>query len=321
LDQQELFELDLFDTMMDQEDESSSDESGGEEDEGFSDISSEEEGDVPDTRAELEAAKAQTFTDAKHIHEMGKKLDAVLLLVFEHFSQVHQRTTGASVHVKKEDPNLPTLPPLPPLPGITTFTDIPDPPTPSTKHQDPLSLAPVPTIESADGLHPQHFTLLSLFERLLLPTFKSRYTQFLLFHSASLSPAFADLFLGLLLERALYQETVPAVTRVAATSYIASFVSRAKFIQQDTAREVVGVLCEYLSNSIVAVETGTGTIGGQDTPTFYAVVQAVFVIFCFRWQDLQDGDEDQKHWMKELGIMQRVLDSVLDPLKVKHRRI
>ncbi|KAE9409865.1 RNA polymerase I-specific transcription initiation factor RRN3, partial [Gymnopus androsaceus JB14] len=64
---------------------------------------------------------------------------------------------------------------------------------------------------------------------------------------------------------------------------------------------------------------------------FYAVAQALFLIFCFRWRDLlEDGEEEEvpmkgaksegggrgKKWMKQLDVVQRVVNSVLNPLKV-----
>jgi RNA polymerase I-specific transcription initiation factor RRN3 len=59
---------------------------------------------------------------------------------------------------------------------------------------------------------------------------------------------------------------------------------------------------------------------------FYAVSQAIFLIFCFRWRDLEEepeeGDEllgmsPGKKWMPELEVVQRVVTSPLNPLKVR----
>ena len=150
----------------------------------------------------------------------------------------------------------------------------------------------------------------------------------------------------------------PELTRAAAASYIGSFVSRATFVDREGARRVVGVLCEFLNAHLESVEqalrAGWATSGvvdgtsflttqGQHT-VFYAVTQAVFLIFCFRWRDLVDeedmGDDDDQlrlyldsngmitgrarkpistnkgKWMPELGILKRVVVSVLNPLKV-----
>jgi RNA polymerase I-specific transcription initiation factor RRN3 len=152
----------------------------------------------------------------------------------------------------------------------------------------------------------------------------------------------------------------PELTRAAAASYIGSFVSRATFVDREGVRRVVGVLCEFLNAHLESVEealkAGWGatwgvdggaaslTTQGQHT-VFYAVTQAVFLIFCFRWRDLVDeedmGDDDEQlrlyldsngmiagrtrktistinkgKWMPELGILKRVVVSVLNPLKV-----
>lgn len=206
-------------------------------------------------------------------------------------------------------------------------------------------------------LRHQFQSLLSIFDRTILRTFKSRYTQFLLFWYTSLDPEFSDIFQGMLVDRALFQPSnghansspTPIVTRAAAASYIGSFVSRARFVDREGTRRVVGVLCQFLkvhldgvesilksatltSNNSRAATEALNVIGDQNT-VFYAVTQALFLIFCFRWRDLLEDDEEDgditavrfrdskngaagKKWMKELDIVQRVVNCVLNPLKV-----
>ncbi|CAO1625002.1 unnamed protein product [Parajaminaea phylloscopi] len=174
--------------------------------------------------------------------------------------------------------------------------------------------------------------LLHLFSRSILPTFKCRHVQFLLFWYCSLESDFADYFLGLLIHKAIYsspsddQPNVlaeekrtwgprgdPMVLRQAAASYVASFVSRAKYITPQYTRTVVFNLCSFLeahideySNAIRSVQEyglnsvdeATGRLasappGSDEHAIFYAVAQAVFYIFCFRWQDLQMGAPGQ----------------------------
>ena len=147
----------------------------------------------------------------------------------------------------------------------------------------------------------------------------------------------------------------PELTRAAAASYIGSFVSRATFVDREGARRVVGVLCEFLNAHLESVEQAlragwaTSAVDGAFLTTpgqytvFYAVTQAVFLIFCFRWRDLMDedmGDDDDQlrlyldsngmltgrtrkpissnkgKWIPELDILKRVVVSVLNPLKV-----
>jgi len=177
----------------------------------------------------------------------------------------------------------------------------------------------------------QFHTLLVVFTRTILCTFKSRYTQFLLFWFASRDAAFADLFLGELVAHALLEPTESEIARAASASYVASFVSRAKFIGASEARDTVRVLCRFLEHDVDAYEASDGDVAPPSV--FYAVTQAIFLIFCFRWRDLVEGGDDdaefderqqepdtlagppKRMWMTELNIVQRVVACPLQPLK------
>ncbi|KAJ7167553.1 RNA polymerase I-specific transcription initiation factor RRN3 [Mycena filopes] len=325
---QDVFELDPFDTILGQEDDNSDSDDDDEDDGYMSDLSSD--------GGDLDAP--ETPSDVGHIQDMVKKLDAILTLIFEHFQRAQEAipTVGGESPRTALPPELPALPPLPPLtPSLSPMSSpmllrtaalidyqFPDPP------RSPAPVRPPPT-----SLNAQFQTLLSIFDRLILPTFKSRYTQFLVFFYTSLSADFADIFLGLLVDRALFQNATPAVTRAAAAAYIGSFVSRAAFVDREGARRVVGVLCEFLRAHLDGVEEGlrigamatSGPGSSAQSGVFYAVAQAVFLIFCFRWRDLLEDNEVEveelagtpgKKWMPELGVVQRIIHSVLNPLKL-----
>ncbi|KIM46443.1 hypothetical protein M413DRAFT_441534 [Hebeloma cylindrosporum] len=383
-DEHEVFELDPFDVVLGQEPSSDSDGSDDEDGDDFSDLSSDAGGlDGEDANRHVEIP-----TNVKHIQEMVKKLDAILMLLFEHFERTKSMSSNG-LDLPMMSP--PQLPPLPPLDGI-----IPGPPyTQSPTLGNPPPTTTLPTTSPKEtrrrdttSLRAQFHSLLSIFDRTILRTFKSRYTQFLVFWYASLDPEFADIFQGMLVDRAIMPSSVggptaqfapsnpdgennsdehltahahtmtPELTRAAAASYIGSFVSRATFVDREGARRVTAVLCEYLRTHLEGVEAdlragmgfGTGsssnnvsaTIGailasGQHT-VFYAVAQAVFLIFCFRWRDLAGGDDDDEldldldlgvglgqtkggpvdkdKWMPEIAVLKRVVSSVLNPLKV-----
>lgn len=226
--------------------------------------------------------------DTRHVHDMVSKLDAILKLVFDHFNKLHS----------------------------SILTVVPSSPSihPTTTHdRDPQSHEPHTLLAI------QFHTLLAIFDRSILRTFKSRYTQFLLFWYASLHPEFSDLFLGLLVDKALFgSASASSVERAAASSYIGSFVSRAQFIDREGARRAVKVLCAFLGAHLDAVEAGNAASNNHSV--FYAVVQSVFLVFCFRWRDLQEEPDEQevgrKIWISELGVVQRVITSDLNPLKV-----
>lgn len=143
-------------------------------------------------------------------------------------------------------------------------------------------------------------TLLGLFTRSILTTFKSRHVQFLLFWFASLDAEFADMFLGTLLSKSLYIVPTGAahdandavILRVAAASYVASYVARARYIDSSTTRMVVLNLCTYLDACLEAFAVqgaAAPSPGAREHAVFYAVAQAIFYVFCFRWRDLREG--------------------------------
>ncbi|KAF7302012.1 RNA polymerase I-specific transcription initiation factor RRN3 [Mycena indigotica] len=292
-------EIDPFDVLVGQEEE---EDSGSDDEGGLEEIESDDEG----------AARKDPVTDVRHVQAMVRKLDAVLDLVFEHLSRRAGDTPDAASGDRPALPELPPLPPLSPARASSPFLlTPPSPPPPSTS--TPITPPPPPR-----SLHTQFHTLLALFDRLILPTFRSRHTQFLLFYHAALAPDFTDVFLGLLVERALLQPGAAAVTRAAAAAYLGSFVSRARSVGRAGVRDVVGVLCEYVR---AQVEQGVGDA------VFYAAAQALLLIFCFRWRDLRaepDPSADPETgagagggaWLPALGAVPRMVASPLNPLRV-----
>ncbi|KAH9967034.1 RNA polymerase I-specific transcription initiation factor RRN3 [Lactifluus volemus] len=303
-EQADLFDLDPFDTVVGQEqsNDPGEDADGSEEgSDGFSDLSSE-----ADAQDDDDAPPVAEPLDLGRITEMVNKLDAILKLLFDHFDR---------------PPSPSPSPSTPSTPATTRLTSSPRPRSPSPAAETEESR----TLQQLAQFH----TLLAIFTRTILCTFRSRYTQFLLFWFASRNAAFADLFLGELVAHALLEPAQSEVARAAAASYVASFVSRAIFIGRDEARGAVRVLCRFLEHDADAFETGSG--GAAPPSVFYAVAQAVFLIFCFRWRDLVEGDGNgevgcdgeqealagpsKKMWMAELSIIQRVVACPLQPLK------
>jgi len=217
--------------------------------------------------------------------------------------------------------------------------------------------------------HPHFVTMMGIFDRTILTTFKSRYTQFLIFYLVSL-PSFpdttttnqeeptqlesvppaeqpnshADVFLGLLLHNTLIPQEppIPMLTRIASASYLASFISRALCVGKEECRNTATVCCQWITEHLAGleslvtgehddvVESGQDILQGggyTELGVFYAVSQAMFLIFCFRWRDLLESGEDdetdeeneatqRRRWIRPLDIMQRLIVSPLNPLKV-----
>lgn len=244
----------------------------------------------------------------------------------------------------------------------------PTSPSKLSRPSSSVSFAPLPLmIPSLPPIHRsytntegrlQHFqALLSLFDRLILPTLHCRRAQFIVFWCCSLSHAYTDLFLGLIVSRALFEQTPAAVSRIAAASYIASFVSRAKYIDDQQTRTVVGYLTAYIDGILNEVRVDPqAVVSSNGLAVFYTVCQALMMIFCFRWKALQsetgrhetehassaaeplpsfaddmemdeeeevgmgDQENDEPDWIPDLKILQKAIHSQLNPLMVSDTR-
>ena len=257
----------------------------------LSDISSEND----DCLANREEDPA---TRASHIRDMIIKLDAILRVIFGYLRDVVEQDDGSDL--------------------------------------------------AEDTQREAHFqALMSIFQSKILKTFKSRHTQFLLFWFASVNRDYADMFLGVLVTKALGRANSTSegasqpdtmqtgvdhdIVRCASASYVGSFVSRAAFVDAETTRDVVSIVCEYIDMYLEdsLLDQGENDPSDGRHAVFYALCQALFLIFCFRWRDLEveigeEADEEadgngwrrRKRWLKPLDVVQRMIISKLNPLKV-----
>ncbi|KAI2618895.1 RNA polymerase I-specific transcription initiation factor RRN3 [Hypoxylon sp. NC1633] len=171
--------------------------------------------------------------------------------------------------------------------------------------------------------------LLSEFSNLILPTIKSRHTQFLIFHFGQQSERLMDAFCGTCINIA-FESQRPLILQQTASAYLASFVARGAHVPGHIVVKIFEVLGFHLDQMRTQYET---TCRGPDVrryAPFYALMQALIYIFCFRWQDLirsvpDDVDKDDPstyldqeiEWEPEIkDIMRRNIYSKLNPLKV-----
>uniref|UniRef100_A0A915CKZ6 RNA polymerase I-specific transcription initiation factor RRN3 n=1 Tax=Ditylenchus dipsaci TaxID=166011 RepID=A0A915CKZ6_9BILA len=97
-----------------------------------------------------------------------------------------------------------------------------------------------------------------------------------------------------------------------AASFICAFLARSSFIPMEIAcvwlRRMADWCCSYINNC----ETLRTTIGGIQHGTFYAVVQSLLFVFCYRYKELADqGAIDDVH---QWGLG-RIVHSKLEPLR------
>ena len=157
------------------------------------------------------------------------------------------------------------------------------------------------------------YALLGVFERVILSTFKSRYTQFLVFYICSFDPEFPDIFLGMLVSRLI--DSSPSsfskhsiITKAAIAAYIGSFVSRAKFLSETSILSCLDVLVNYCEDYVCRN-------GNEEKPLsadaiFYSASQAIFYIICFHHQLILS-----KSSLKLKSFLERIIFSKLNPLR------
>jgi RNA polymerase I-specific transcription initiation factor RRN3 len=171
--------------------------------------------------------------------------------------------------------------------------------------------------------------LLAQFSNIILPTYRSRHTQFLLFHFSQISPNLMERFAGSCSHMAVDMGR-PHILRVAAAAYLASYIARGAHVSTAVVRDVFDLLSQHLES---VRKTHEPTCRGPDLRrygTYYAISQALLYAFCFRWRDLivtPDGvpptDEDIIYhegdytWYNSINsVLHRNIYSKLNPLKI-----
>ncbi|PVI08211.1 RNA polymerase I-specific transcription initiation factor RRN3 [Periconia macrospinosa] len=171
--------------------------------------------------------------------------------------------------------------------------------------------------------------LLSQFANIILPTYRSRHTQFLLFHFSQTSPDLMERFAGCCSHLA-FDRGRPEIARISAAAYLASYIARGAHVSRNDVRDVFDLLCHHLENLRISLEPGCKGPDLRRYSSYYAIAQALLYAFCFRWRDLivtpddslpTDEDiiyhEGDFQWYNSIhDILRRNIFSKLNPLKI-----
>lgn len=128
-------------------------------------------------------------------------------------------------------------------------------------------------------------SLLSQFSNIILPTYRSRHAQFLLFHFSQMKDDLIDRFAGCCSQLA-FDQSRPQILRVAAAAYLASFIARGAHVPGSTVRDVFDLLGHHLEALRQQQEPACKGPDLRRYGTYYAIAQALLYAFCFRWRDL-----------------------------------
>ncbi|KAL6231840.1 hypothetical protein BDW75DRAFT_31735 [Aspergillus navahoensis] len=171
--------------------------------------------------------------------------------------------------------------------------------------------------------------LLSHFSTIILPTYRSRHSQFLLFHFSQSSPILVDRFAATCVQL-IFNKAQPAILRQSAAAYLASFVARGAHISSEVVRDVFDLLSTHLNNLRLDYEPSCRGPDLRRFGPFYSTAQALLYIFCFRWRDLTTAaiEGDTPEQIDELepeditfppsirDVLHKAILSKLNPLKV-----
>jgi hypothetical protein len=130
-------------------------------------------------------------------------------------------------------------------------------------------------------------TSLSVFEGIVLLTHRVRCVQFLWFYLSSLRPAWSVAFLNILLQTA-YSPQHGMPRRLISFAYLASFVSRATFINDNYASRTAQYISTFARENMHLAEHHVvcGNLTHPQLILFLASVQALCYLLCFRVSSL-----------------------------------
>jgi len=163
--------------------------------------------------------------------------------------------------------------------------------------------------------------LLQIFDRSILNTHKSKYTQFLLFYMCSLQANYSEAFLGYLLHKLLYDNNTHPIGKQACACYIGSFIARATFLQIEAVIGCLKRVLEWAHHYIEdreKLDLTQNIITSPDADVhfvFYSVCQLIFYVFCFRHEQLKSYQITNKENVAELNL-EHLIKTKLNPLKV-----
>jgi RNA polymerase I-specific transcription initiation factor RRN3 len=172
-------------------------------------------------------------------------------------------------------------------------------------------------------------TLIAQFQSIIIPTYRSRHTQFVLFHFSQISTDFMMKFVDTCSRLAIDQNR-PPLLRASACAYLASYIARGAHVPGFIVRDVFDTLCSQLERLRVLHEPKCTGPDLRRYGTYYAIAQALLYAFCFRWRDLivtpdgtlpTDADimyhEGDFQWHRStLEIVRRNIFCKLNPLRI-----
>ncbi|EFO94499.1 hypothetical protein CRE_13367 [Caenorhabditis remanei] len=160
-------------------------------------------------------------------------------------------------------------------------------------------------------------TFLEVLESTMLNATHVQYISFVWLYFGSLKAEYEQKVLEHLWQVTIRMPRAPADARKSqgAASYLAAFLARAKYVKKNTAFTWLEEIYTWLRHYVDQFGSGSSQIlpGLQRHGTFYAVSQAFFLVFAFRYKEFVK-DQEMLETIRRWGVG-RVVHSPLEPLR------
>ncbi|CAL5214648.1 unnamed protein product [Lathyrus oleraceus] len=153
--------------------------------------------------------------------------------------------------------------------------------------------------------------LLMSFKRTVLNTYKSKFTQFVMFYACALDPELCGVKLAIVLRDMFESPVNPPITRMSAVAYLASYLSRAKFLSSALVADIIQRLVDWCFSYCKIHDLD---MNPQAHQVFYSGCQAIMYILCFRMKSLVDVPRLRMQLIKMPMLL--LWKHKLNPLKV-----
>ncbi|KAJ8422848.1 hypothetical protein Cgig2_033487 [Carnegiea gigantea] len=153
-------------------------------------------------------------------------------------------------------------------------------------------------------------SLLESFCQTIMNVYKSKFAQFVIFYACSLDPENCGVRFAEFLAGKFIESSVPPIIRMSAVAYLASYLSRAKFL---SAPFVTGML-ERLADWCKKYGQQSVSINPEAHKVFYAGCQAIMYVLCFNMRSIMEIPRLKSHLC--FLPFREILKSPPEPLKV-----
>ncbi|XP_022920873.1 RNA polymerase I-specific transcription initiation factor RRN3 [Onthophagus taurus] len=156
--------------------------------------------------------------------------------------------------------------------------------------------------------------VISIFDKIILPTHNIHHIQFIIFYLCCFKTAISEAFLNYLWKK-VCSPSIASVVRQSAVCYIASFIARSNFIPLSMLKGTLQQMSTWAHSYISTLdEVECVNFDVRTHSVFYSVCQAIFYVIAFRQKDLFNTKKNLS-FLETLNLA-KIVTCRLNPLRV-----